>query len=185
MQKVAVIVGSIRKDSRNKKLAKALAKLAEGRLDFRTIRIDDLPLFNQDEASEPPPTVERFKREVESCDAVLFVTPEHNRSIPAAMKNAFDWGSRPVGKSSWPGKTAAITGTSGGRISTALAQQCMRTIASGHFSALLGNPEVFIQFQEGLFDEDDTITNEETRKFLQRFVDSFAKLIEAMAGDKS
>jgi chromate reductase len=182
MHKVAVIVGSIRKDSRNKKLARALAKLAEGKLEFRTIRIDDLPLFNQDDADNPPPPVLRFKSEVEACDAVLFVTPEHNRAVPAAMKNAFDWGTRPHGKNSWRGKTAAITGTSGGRISTAVAQQNMRTIASGHFVALLGNPEAYVQFQEDLFADDDSVTNEETRKFLQTFVDSFAQLIDAMAG---
>jgi chromate reductase len=182
MHKVAVIVGSIRKESYNAKLAKALAKLAEGKLDFRTIRIDDLPLFNQDNAAAPPAEVMRFKGEVEACDAVLFVTPEHNRGVPAAMKNAFDWGSRPTGKNSWRGKPAAITGASAGRISTALAQQNMRTIASGHFSALLGNPEVFLQYQDRLFAEDGTTTDEKTRAFLQTFIDSFAKLVDAMAG---
>ena len=182
MHKVAVIVGSIRKDSKNKELAKALAKLAEGKLDFQTIRIDDLPLFNQDDESAPSPPVQRFKQEVEGCDAVLFVTPEHNRSVPAAMKNAFDWGSRPPGKNSWRGKPAAITGTSGGRISTALAQLNMRTMASGHFSVLLNSPEVFLQFRDDLFDDDDNVRDEDTKKFLQTFIDSFAKLVDAVAG---
>ena len=183
MHKVAVIVGSLRKESNNKKLAKALAKLAEGKLDCRTIRIDDLPLLNGDDVNDPPAAVLRFKREVEACDAVLFVTPEHNRAVPAAMKNAFDWGSRPTGKNSWRGKPAAITGTSAGRISSALAQQSMRTIASGHFSALLGNPEVFLQYQDGLFGEDGNVTNEDTKKFLTTFIDNFAKLIDAMVAE--
>ena len=123
----------------------------------------------------------RFKGEVEACDAVLFVTPEHNRAIPAALKNAFDWGSRPVGKNSWRRKTGAIIGTSGGNISTALAQQNMRTIASGHLTAMLGSPDAFVKHQDGLFDEDFGVTNEDTKKFLQGFVDSFAKLVDAMA----
>jgi chromate reductase len=118
---------------------------------------------------------------VEDCAGVIFVTPEHNRSVPAAMKNAFDWGSRPVGKNSWRGRVAAIIGTSAGKISTALAQQNMRTMASGHFVAILGNPESFIQYEEGMFGEDGAPTNEKTREFLQGFVDSFAKLVEAMA----
>jgi chromate reductase len=184
MHKVAVIVGSLRKASRNKELAKALMKLAEGKLDCRMISIDDLPLLNGDKVNDPPPPVLRFKEEVEACDAVLFVTPEHNRSIPAAMKNAFDWGSRPLSRNSWHGKPAAITGTSGGRISTALAQQAMRTIAADHVIALLGSPEAFIQYQEGMFGEDGTPTDEKTRKFLQTFVDRFAELVEAMAGKK-
>ena len=95
MHKVAVIVGSIRKDSINKKLATALEKLGAGKLEFTRIRIDDLPLFNQDNEASPTPEVVRMKGEIEASDAILFVTPEHNRSIPAAMKNAFDWASRP------------------------------------------------------------------------------------------
>ncbi|HEX5418869.1 MAG TPA: NADPH-dependent FMN reductase [Gammaproteobacteria bacterium] len=179
MHKVAVIVGSIRKDSYNAKLARALEKLGEGRLDFRAIRIDNLPLLNQDDVDDPPGEVRRFKQEVEACVAVLFVTPEHNRAVPAAMKNAFDWGTRPFGRNSWNGKPAAIIGTSGGAISTALAQQNLRTMASGHVAALLGAPDAFIQYREGLFAADGTITDEKTRAFLQTFVDNFARLVEA------
>jgi chromate reductase len=182
MRQVAVIVGSIRKDSINKKLAAALIKLAAGKLDCRTIRIDDLPLLNQDKVDDPPEEVWRFKREVEACDAVLFVTPEHNRSIPAAMKNAFDWGSRPSGKSSWRGKPAAIIGASRGNISTAVAQSHLRTIISGHFTALLGNPEAYVNFKDGLIDDEGRVTDEKTEKFLQGFVDSFARLVDALTG---
>ncbi|HEX9906335.1 MAG TPA: NADPH-dependent FMN reductase [Propylenella sp.] len=181
MHKVAVIVGSIRKDSINKKLAKALEKLAEGKLDFAYSRIDDLPLLNQDDVDNPAAEVWRFKREIEAADAVLFVTPEHNRSIPAAMKNAFDWGSRPWGKNSWRGKTAAIIGASAGNISTALAQAHLRTIIAGHVSAILGNPEAYVQMKDGLIDADGTVTDETTRKFLQTFIDNFARLVAAMA----
>lgn len=181
MRKVAVVVGSIRKDSINKKLAAALAKLAAGKLDFQMIKIDDLPLFNQDDTENMPDSVMRMKREVEATDAVLFVTPEHNRAVPAALKNAFDWGSRPYGKNSWHGKCGAIIGTSGGNISTALAQQNMRTICSGHLTALLGMPDAFVKHQEGLFDAEGNVTAEDTKKFLQTFVDRFARLVEAMA----
>jgi len=182
MHTVAVIVGSIRKESINRKLAGALAKLAEGRLAFRMIRIDDLPLFNQDLMSDLPAAVRRFKEEVEACDAVLFVTPEHNRAVTAALKNAFDWGTRPPGQDSWRGKPAAVTGTSTGRISTAVAQENMRVIAAGHVAALLGSPDAFIQYKEGLIAEDGTITDETTHDFLQTFVDNFAKLVDGMAG---
>lgn len=179
--KVAVIVGSIRKDSHNKKLARALEKLAGDRLEFRWIRIDDLPLLNEDEIDDPPATVRRFKGEVEACDAVLFVTPEHNRSVPAALKNAFDWGTRPWGWNSWLGKAAAIIGTSGGAISSSLAQANLRTMIITHVAALLGTPEAYIQYRDGLFESDGTINDEETRAFLQTFVDNFVMLIEGTA----
>lgn len=180
MYEVAVIVGSIRKDSINRKLARALEKLAEGKLVFRWIRIDDLPLLNQDVADTPGAEVLRFKSEVEQCDAVLFVTPEHNRAVPAALKNAFDWGTRPRGRDSWNGKPAAIIGTSGGTLATALAQQNLRTMASGHVTALLGAPAAFIRYRDGLFEPDGTITDDKTRAFLQTFVDSFATLVERL-----
>jgi len=181
MHKVAVIVGSIRKDSINKKLAGALEKLGEGKLSFQRVRIDDLPLFNQDEESSPTPQVQRFKAEIEAADAVLFVTPEHNRSVPAAMKNAFDWATRPYGKSSFRGKgAAAITGTSRGNIGTAVAQQHLKTIAAPHFTALLGRPELYLTFRDGLIEDDGTVTDEKTRGILQNFVDRFAELIAAL-----
>src|SRR5690606_8969842 len=154
--KVAVIVGSIRKDCHNGKLARALEKLAGDRLEFRRIRIDDLPLLNEDHIDDPPATVRRFKGEVEECAAVLFVTPEHNRSVPAALKNAFDWGTRPWGWHSWLGKSAAIIGTSGGSSSTALAQAKLRTMVSTHVAALLGTPEAYLQYKERLLEGSGT-----------------------------
>ena len=181
VHKVAVIVGSIRKDSINRKLAKALAKLAEGKLDMEILRIDDLPLFNQDDETNPPAAVTRFKEAVKAADGLLFVTPEHNRSVPAAMKNAIDWATRPSGQSALRGKVGAITGTSKGRISTAIAQQHLLTILHGHLVALLGNPEAYVQFADDLIDETGAIADEATRKFLTIFIDNFARLVAAMA----
>jgi chromate reductase len=181
MHKVAVIVGSIRKDSINKKLASALEKLGEDKFQFARIRIDDLPLFNQDNESNPTPEVQRMKAEIDAADAVLFVTPEHNRSIPAAMKNAIDWATRPHGKSSFKGKVAAVTGTSRGSIGTAVAQQQLKGIIAGHFLATLGSPEVYVVFTEGLIDEAGNIAKDDTRKFLQGFLDRFEELIGGMA----
>ena len=121
-RKIAVVVGSNRRDSLNRKLARALVRLGAGRFEVTWPRIDDLPLYNQDLEADLPASVRRFKDEIAQADGVLFVTPEHSRSIPAVLKNALDWGARPWGKNSWTGKVAAITGTSPGAISTALAQ---------------------------------------------------------------
>jgi chromate reductase, NAD(P)H dehydrogenase (quinone) len=126
--KVAVIVGSNRRDSINRKLAQALAGLGEDRLAFHFVSIEELPLYNQDLEGELPQSVVRFKSEIAAADAVLFVTPEHNRSIPAVLKNAIDWGARPYGQNSWSGKPAAITGTSPGALGTAVAQLHLRQV---------------------------------------------------------
>jgi chromate reductase, NAD(P)H dehydrogenase (quinone) len=181
MHKVAVIVGSIRKDSINRKFAEALMKLAEGKLDCTLLRIDDLPLFNQDDEATPTAAVARYKSEVSAADGILFVTPEHNRSIPAAMKNAVDWATRPSADRAFKGKVAAIAGASNGRISTAIAQQHLRTILAGHFVALLGAPELFLNYKDDLFDDAGNVTDETAKKLLTTFVDNFARLVDAMA----
>lgn len=182
MRKVAVIVGSIRAESINKKLARALAKLAEGRLEFDTVRIDDLPLFNQDNETSPPPPVVRIKTQIRSADGILFVTPEHNRSIPAALKNAIDWASRPPRESAFAGKVGAIIGTSRGRLSTALAQSHLRVIAGCQLDAMLTLPETYINFTDTLIDVDANVTEETTKKLLTRFLDGLAQLVEQRAG---
>ena len=125
---LAIIVGSNRRDSINRKLAEGIAKLAEGRFHVQFVQIDDLPLYNQDHESDLPAAVTRLKSEIKAADALLFVTPEHNRSIPTVLKNAIDWGSRPYGQSVWGGKTALVTGTTPGAIGTALAQETLRTM---------------------------------------------------------
>jgi chromate reductase len=174
--KVAVVVGSNRRDSINRKLAQALAKLGAAKADFSFAQIDDLPLYNQDNEADLPKPVARFKAELAAADAVLFVTPEHSRSIPAVLKNAIDWGARPWGKNSWTGKVAAVTGASPGAISTALAQQHLRQIL-GAQGILLSGGEAYVQFKPELIDAENNITDEGTRKFLQGFVDQLTALI--------
>ena len=179
--KVAVIVGSIRRDSINKKLAEALVKLGAPDVEFKIVPIDDLPLYNQDDEGNLAPSVARFKAEIAAADGVLFVTPEHSRSIPAALKNAIDWGARPWGKNSWSGKVAAVTGASPGAISTALAQQHLRQILGAQGVVLAGG-EAYLQFKPGLIADDGTVTDEGTRGFLKNFVDQFAVLVARFAG---
>src|SRR5689334_3724202 len=152
--KLGVIVGSIRRDSINRKLANALIKLGADEFDAAILQIDDLPLFNQDNENPPPEAAARFKRDVAGSQALLFVTPEHSRSIPAALKNAIDWGGRPYGTSVWPGKPAAVIGASPGAISSAIAQNHLRTVL-GSFSALqVMGGEAYIQFKPEMLDAD-------------------------------
>jgi chromate reductase len=172
---VAVIVGSTRSESINRKLARALAALGANKFEARFVRIDDLPLYNQDQESPLPPAVTRFKNELAAADGALIVTPEHNRSIPAVLKNAIDWGTRPYGKNVWTGKPGFITGTSPGAIGTALVQQHLRSVMSGLGMILLGG-EAYITFKPNLIDDQGNIGDEGTRKFLQDFVDRFATL---------
>jgi chromate reductase len=180
-RKVAVVVGSIRKGSFNRMLANALVKLAPRGLQFEMVRIDDLPVYSQDLDETPPESVVRLKAQVTAAHAVLFVTPEHNRSIPTALKNALDWASRPYGKSVWAGKPAAVCGTSAGAIGTACAQQHLRNILAYLDMPTLGQPEAFIQFTEGLIDNAGNVANEGTRKFLQGFIDRFAAWVDKLA----
>ena len=129
-----------------------------------------------------PPSVIRFKAEVAGADGVLFVTPEHNRSLPAVLKNAIDWGARPYGQSVWSGKVVATTGTSPGAIGTALAQQHLRQILGGFLGALVMPAETFIAFKPDLIDEGGSIMDESTRAFLQGFIDQFAALVARLEG---
>lgn len=147
--KVAVIVGSLRKDSVNRLFAQALAKLTRPKLDLQIVEIAELPLYNQDLEAELPAAVVRFKHQIESADAVLFVTPEFNRSFSAALKNAIEWGSRPWGKNSWAGKPGAIVGATLGAVGTAVAQSQLRGVVSAIGVALTAQPEVYLNFREG------------------------------------
>jgi chromate reductase len=174
--RIAVIVGSTRRDSINRKLAEALAKLGEDRLDFTFVEIGDLPLYNQDLEADRPAAVSRMKAQVEAADGVLIVTPEHNRSIPAALKNAIDWAARPWGKSSWPGKVAAVTGATPGAIGTSIAQLHLRQIL-GALGVLVMGGEAYITFKPDLIAADNTVADDSTRKFLSDFVTNFASLV--------
>jgi chromate reductase len=179
--RIAVLVGSLRKDSYNKRLAKAVEKLAPKDLEFAHIRIDDLPLYNQDFDGNYPPECTRLKQEVEAAQALLFVTPEYNRSVPGVLKNAIDIGSRPWGANSFAGKPAGVLGISVGSIGTALAQQHLRNTLAYLDVPTLGQPEVFLQFTDGLIDEEGTIGAERTTKFLQEFVDKYVAWVQAHA----
>ncbi len=180
-RKVAVVVGSIRKDSINRKLAHALIKLMPKDFQAEILRIDDLPVYNQDLDSTPPPPVVRLKSEVVAADALLLVTPEHNRSIPAALKNALDWASRPYGENKWAGKPAGLIGTSPGAVGTAVAQRDLRGILGYLDVPTLGQPEAYIQFTPGLIDDAGNITNEGTQKFLQGYIDRYAAWVGKLA----
>jgi chromate reductase, NAD(P)H dehydrogenase (quinone) len=180
LPKVAVINGSLRKDSINKKLALAIAKLAAGKLDLTLIDIADLPLYNQDLEASFPAAATRVKSEIEAADAVLFVTPEHNRSISAALKNVIDWVARPYGKSSWLNKPGAVVGASVGPIGTAVAQAHLRAVALSQGIALLGRPEVYFLYKEGVFDAEHNVTDPQARQVLQGFVDAFAGWLETL-----
>jgi chromate reductase len=180
--RVAVFVGSLRKDSFNRKLAKAVEKLAPDDFEFAHVRIDDLPLYNQDFDADYPAEARRLKQEVESADAVLFVTPEYNRAMPGVLKNAIDIASRPWGKNSFAGKPAAVLGISIGAIGTALAQQHLRNTLAYLDAPTLGQPEVFLQMKDGLLDDGGNIGNEDTREFLQGFVDRYVAWVRKQLG---
>ena len=177
---LAVVVGSNRRDSINRKLALALAKLGADKFDANFVRIDHLPMFNQDLEGSLPPEVVRYKNELAQADGILIVTPEHDRSIPAVLKNAIDWGARPYGQNSWAGKPAFITGTSPGAIGSALAQQHLRSVMVSLGVILLGG-DAYVTFKPNLIDEHGNIADESTQKFLQGFVDRFATLVERLA----
>jgi len=170
--KLGIIVGSNRRESINRKLAQALARLGGNRFEAKFIQIDDLPIYNQDHENPAPANVARMKADIEGSDAILFVTPEHNRSIPAVLKNAIDWAARPYGKNSWRGKPAAVTGTTPGVISTAVAQAHLRSVLSTSMHVMGG--EAYIQFKPELVDAQGNVTDESARKFLKDFIDQFA-----------
>src|SRR5438093_8690457 len=160
---IAVVVGSLRKDSFNKKLAKALETLFPAEFSFTHLRIDDLPLYNQDDDGNQSAPVKRLKGEITAAQGLLFVTPEYNRSIPGVLKNAIDHASRPYGQSAWAGKPAGVIGCSGGGIGTALAQQHLRNILAYLDMPTLAQPEAFIQFKEGLIDDKGHVTVDATK----------------------
>jgi chromate reductase len=180
--KIAVVVGSIRNDSINRKLALALAGLAPSDFSFEHVRIDDLPLYNQDHDATPSEQVKRLKTHISSSQGLLFVTPEYNRSVPGVLKNAIDLASRPYGQSAWNGKPAGVIGASGGAIGTALAQQHLRNILAYLNVPTLNQPEAFVQFKEGLVDAHGKITNDDTRKFLQGWMDKYTAFVKLNQG---
>lgn len=178
---IAVIVGSLRRESLNRRLADGLARLAPSGFTLSQARIDDLPLYNQDDDADQAAPVRRLKAEIAAASGVLFVTAEYNRSIPGVLKNALDHGSRPYGESAWAGKAAGVLGVSVGAIGTAIAQQHLRGVLAYLDMPTLGQPEVFIQAKDGLFADDGAI-GEGSRAFLQGWMDRYVAWVEAHAG---
>jgi len=174
---IAVIVGSLRRDSFNRKLADGLAKLAPTGVTFKQLQIGDLPLYNQDDDASPAESVKRLKKEISAASGLLFVTPEYNRSIPGVLKNALDHASRPYGQSAWAGKPAGVIGASVGPIGTSLAQQHLRNVLAYLDVPTLGQPEAFIQAKEGLFNPDGSI-GEASSKFLQGWMDKYVAWVK-------
>lgn len=171
---IAIIVGSLRKDSVNRKAALALARMAPEHVNLRIVEIGELPLYDEDvEAAGAPAAWVRFRDELAASDAVLFVTPEYNRSVPGALKNAIDVGSRPYGKSAWAGKPAAIMSLSPGAIGAFGANHHLRQSLVFLDMPILQQPEAYVGHAYSLFDEAGDIVNEDTGKFFQSFLDVF------------
>ncbi|HET6432409.1 NAD(P)H-dependent oxidoreductase [Dyella sp.] len=181
---IAVLVGSLREASINRRLARAVQKLAPDDLRFEFIEIGSLPLYNQDFDSDYPAECTALKSRIEAADALLFVTPEYNRSIPGVLKNAIDIASRPWGTNSFAGKPGAVIGASIGATGSALAQQHLRNVLAYLDVAVLAQPEVFVQFKsDDLIDAEGNVASDDTRKFLQDFVDRLAAWIRLQRTD--
>ncbi len=178
---IAVIVGSLRRDSTNRQLAVALTSLAPADFSFEFVEIGDLPLYSQDYDADFPEVARQFKQKIEAADGLLFVTAEYNRSIPGVLKNALDWGSRPWGHSSWGGKPGAVAGTSPGATGTALSQQHLRNVLAYLDVPTMGQPEMFIKHNAERIDDNGKIVSDDTRKFLQTFVDRYVQWVNKHA----
>jgi chromate reductase, NAD(P)H dehydrogenase (quinone) len=174
---IAVVVGSLRKESFNRKLADAVVKLAPSEFSFKQVQIGDLPLYDQDHDATPAESVKRLKNEITSAQGLLFVTPEYNRSIPGVLKNAIDHASRPYGQNAWAGKPAGVLGASVGVIGTAMAQQHLRNILAYLDVPTLGQPEAFIHVKDGLFDEAGNF-GADTKLFLQNWMDRYVAWVK-------
>ena len=177
---IAVIVGSLRRDSLNRKLANAIVKLAPSDFSFKQVNIGDLPLYNQDEDDHQTEAVKRIKAEIKAAHGLLFVTAEYNRSIPGVLKNAIDHASRPYGQSAWTGKPAGILGVSVGANGTAMAQQHLRNVLAYLDIQTLGQPEAFLQDKDGLFDQDGQI-GANSKQFLQTWMDRYVGWVKQHA----
>lgn len=175
--KVGYFVGSLAKASINRKLATALVRLGGPGFDMREISFRDLPLYSYDYDADFPPVARAFKQAIADVDAVLFVTPEYNRSIPGGLKNAIDWASRPWGQNSFTRKPSAVIGASIGAIGTAVAQQNVRSVMSFCNSPLMNTLEAYIHFTPGLITDDGEVTNAGTRDFLANYMAEFHQFI--------
>ncbi len=175
---VGYLIGSLSSTSINRKLAGALVKLAPANLQFSEISFRELPPYSQDHDPDYPPVARAFKQAIDEKDAILFVTPEFNRSIPGALKNAIDWASRPYGQNVFARKPTAVIGASPGAIGTAVGQQSLRAVLGFCNAPQMTSPEAYIQFKEGLIDDKGEVTVESTREFLRNYMSEFAIFIQ-------
>ena len=175
--RVGYFVGSLATASINRTLSKALIRLAPPALEFHEIPIKDLPLYSYDYDDDYPAVARAFKQAITASDAMLFVTPEYNRSIPGGLKNAIDWASRPYGTNAFARKPSAVIGTSPGSIGTAVAQQSLRSVLSFCNSPQMNAPEAYIQFKPGMITDDGEVTVAETEEFLRNFMAEFHTFI--------
>jgi chromate reductase len=170
---VGYFIGSLSSTSINRLLARALVRLAPPELKMVEIAFGDLPLYSPDLEANYPPVAQALKDAIKAADAVLFVTPEYNRSIPGGLKNALDWASRPYGKNSFARKPSAVIGASPGALGTAIAQQHLRSLLGYCNSPQMNAPEAYIQFTPGLITDEGQVTNPSTEQFLQGFIAEF------------
>ena len=180
--KVAVLVGSLRKDSFSRKLAMTLIAIGQEPLAFEVVEIGNLPLYNHDDEADPPPGVVEFRRRVGACNALLFVTPEYNRSVPGVLKNAIDVGSRPFGKSVWDGKPGAVVSISLGAIGGFGANHHLRQSMVYLNVPMMQQPEAYIGNAKTLFDDKGALINDATRAFLQKFLEAYALWVARSSG---
>jgi chromate reductase len=176
--KVGYLVGSLSSTSINRKLALALAKLAPPQLHLSEISFRELPLYSPDYDADYPPAARAFKQAIAQADAILFVTPEYNRSIPGGLKNAIDWASRPFGQNAFARKPTGVIGTSPGSIGTAVAQQSVRAVLAFCNAPQMTSPEAYIQFKPGMITEAGEVTVETTREFLRNYMNEFALFVK-------
>ena len=177
---ITVVVGSLRRESLNRKLADALVRLAPPEFSFKQIQIGDLPLYNQDDDKTPADSVKRLKAEITAAQGLLFFTPEYNRSMPGVLKNALDHASRPYGQSVWQGKPAGVIGASVGATGTCMAQQHLRNVLAYLDVPTLGQPEAFIHAKDGLFDEAGNI-GAASKPFLQDWMNLYVAWVKRHA----
>jgi chromate reductase len=178
---IAILVGSLRRDSFNRQLANAVIKLGPSDFSFKRLAIGDLPLYNQDDEATPSDSVVRLKREITASQGLIFVTPEYNRSIPGILKNAIDHASRPYGQGVWAGKPAGVMGASVGAPGTSMAQQHLRNVLAYLDVPTLGQPEIFIHVKDGFFDENGNFASSETKRFLQSWMNRYVSWVKQHA----
>jgi chromate reductase len=178
---ILVVVGSLRRESINRKLARAIESLAPPDFAFTHADVGALPLYDQDDDDSPAEPVVRLKEQIRASRGLLFVTPEYNRSMPGVLKNALDHASRPYGQNAWAGKPAGVIGASPGAAGTAMAQQHLRNVLAYLDVPVLGQPEAFLQVKEETFGPSGELADERTRKFVQKWVDAYVAWVKRLS----